>query len=476
MKKHNILKVVLLSIFIVFLCTWIFPIAYVNYDQLVESTREQLGLFDLFSYPLIAFNFFSHIFLYVLVCGLLYGVLYKIPAYRVLLEKIKKGFEGREWIFLSVTMVVLAAITSAVGFSFGLIVLFPMLISLILLMGYNKLVAASVTVGSVVVGMIGNTFAVDIFSYVNTVLGTTYASELGYKAIILFLSLGLLMFHTLRYAKKTKNQNVDVKEELIPQEIKVEKGKKVRVWPLVVIFDLMLVILLMGCFPWQTIFPEFTAFSDALTWLQEYELFGFPIFYKVLGNVQAFGEWTYSVGQIPVATFPVLIVFTALILALVYRVKWNDLLDGICNGMKKAVKPAAIMILIYMILIIATYHPFQLLFTKALLGLTEGFNVVTMSIVAFLASLFNVEALYQVQSTLPYVATVITDESLYPIIAVIFQSIYGLAMLVVPSSVILMGTLDYLGVSYGNWLKHIWKLFVAILIVLLVIFLIMLAL
>lgn len=475
MKKHNILKVVLLAIVVVFLCTWIFPI----YDyNLVEQARDQVGLFELFSYPLIAFNYFSHIFIYVLVVGMFYGVMYKIPAYKKLLEKIRKGFQGKEWVFLVISIVVLAAITSCVGFSFGLILLFPMLISLITMMGYNKLVAASVTVGSVVCGMIGTTYAQDNFGYIDAILGTNYTTSLLFKAILLVVSVGLLIFHVLYYGKKTKSQNSEEMKELVPEEIYPEKPKKVRIWPLVIIFDLMLIVLLLGAFPWYAIFPEFDVFAKALAWVQEFELFGFPILTTLLGDVQVFGEWSYMAVDVPVvpATFPVLIFFATGIMALVYRIKFNDFLDAIAKGAKKAIKPATIMILIYIILLIATYHPFQLGFTKALLEATEGLNVLTMSVIAFLASFFNVEGLYQVQSTLPYVASVFTDEALYPIIGVIFQSIYGIAMLVLPSSVILMGTLDYLGVSYGSWLKHIWKLFAIILIVLLAVFLIMLAL
>lgn len=474
MKKHNILKVVLISILVVALCTWIFPVTFYN-AGLIEQEREQLGLFNLFSYPLVVLGYFNQVFFYVLVCGGLYGVLGKIPAYKQCLEKIVKGFKGKEFIFLSVVMVLLAAISSFVGFPFGLILLFPMLISIILMMGYNKLVAASVLVGSVICGMIGNTFATDTFSYFNSILGITGTPKLLYEIVILVLSLGLLVFNVLRYAKKVKSKGDGDKDEYIPETVKVDSKKKVHIWPMVVIFDLMLIIMLLGVFPWSTVFPKFDAFQKALEWVQDYRLFGFPIFSKLLGDVQVFGEWTYALGSVSVAAFPVMICFATILLAIVYRVKFNDFLDGIVAGMKKAIKPASIMLLIYMILVIATYHPFQLIFAKWLLGLGKGLNVVTMGAVAFVSSFFNVEGLYVAQSTLPYVTSVITDTALYPIIGVIFHAMYGLAMLVLPSSIILMGTLSYLDISYGKWLKHIWKLFVEILVVLLIVFLIMMA-
>ena len=467
MKKHNILKVVLITLLAVVLCTWIFPTASFSYTELTEGARSQLGLFDLFSYPLIALSYFGYAFFYVLLVGGLFGILNKIPAYKALLEKIVKGFKGREWLFLSITMGILSVLTSVVGMSFGFIVLFPLIISIVLMMGYNKLVAASVTVGSVVVGLIGTTLGEGSINYINAVLGTTVFDEIITKIAILVVALILLIFNVLNYAKKTKNNSNKENEDLIPEKVKVEKGKKVRIWPMAVVIDVMLLLMLLGTFPWNSVFG-LTIFEDALIWLQELEIFGFPIFVKVFGNVNAFGNWSFNVEM------PFMIIISSVILALVYRVKFDDIIEGISNGFKKAVKPATLTVLIFMILVVATYHPFQLVFVKALLGLTKGINVVTMTVIAFLASLFNVDPIYVAQSTLPYVISVLTDSSLYPLIGIIFQTIYGLAMLVLPSSVILMITLSYMDISYGQWLKHIWKLFLELLVVLVVIFIILL--
>ena len=50
---------------------------------------------------------------------------------------------------------------------------------------------------------------------------------------------------------------------------------------------------------------------------------------------------------------------------------------------------------------------------------------------------------------------------------------YGVAMLVAPTSLVLMGILSYLKVSYKEWLKTIWKLLLELFIVLLIIFIIL---
>ncbi len=535
MKKHNSFKVVLITIFVVALCTWIFPSAQFS-TQLIEGERVQAGLFDVFSYPMVALYYFMNIFVFVIACGAFYGVAYRIPAYKKLLEKITAGFKGRENIFLVLMIVLIAALVSVTGISFPIVFIFPLVISIILMMGYNKLVAASVTVGSTIVGIAGTTLGTTTVGYVNYLLGTDTFDEMITKVIILVVLTVLLVANVLLYAKKTKRVVEEKKEELADDEeevkeakkeenvkmvssksetkkqtstkknttkntkaktttkgrksnstkgktraafakssdevIQVEvangKPKKVRVWPFVIIFDLIVIILAICMFDWEGLFG-ITWFTDATDAIVGYEVGGFPIFSKLLGTFNAFGSWSLNV-EVPA----MILIFTC-ILALVYRVKWSDFIDGVVDGAKRCAPVATVMLLIFTVLILVTYHPFQLSITKVLLDFSTGLNVVTMSIIAMFSSFFNADLTYVAQSTLPYVTSVITDSSLYPLLAVIFQSIYGLMMLIAPTSIILLGTLTYLDVPYTQWLKHIWKLFVQFLIVLIIIFLIVLA-
>lgn len=540
MKKHNILKVILCVVLLVTLCTWIFPTISYSSGLVEETTRAQLGIFDFFAYVVEIFRYFPYIILMTLVIGMFYGVAYRIPAYRVLLDKIVSGFKGKEKIFLAVIMALIAIIVSVSGLSFGMLFVFPFVISIVLLMGYNKLVAASVTVGSVAVGLLGTTLGSSTTYYINAILSTDVFSEIITKVVLLVIGLVLLIFNVLRYAGKTKN-NTDkvvefvpfvgasakteekkvVKEEVEKEEksdknkksaskkkedskttskakakekdtkskkttskstkkttktkaydlksveTKVVKSKKkVSVWPFVVVFDLVLILSAISVFDWVGVF-EVDWFTTALTAVQEFTIADFPIFAKLLGNVGEFGAWTLNYEM------PTLIFLATCFLAFIYGLKFDEFLDAIIDGMRRSMKPAIYMFLTYLVLIIVTYNPFQLHFTKFLINLTNDLNVITMTVIAMLASIFNVESVYVAQSTLPYVTSVITDSTLYPLIGVIFQSVYGLMMLVAPTSVILLGTLTYLDISYTQWLKHIWKLFLQLLLVLVIVFLIL---
>ena len=157
MKKHNIFKVVLIPILVLVLLTWILPAAYYS-GGYIDQGRVQMGIFDLFNYPVTAISYFCYIAMYVLIVGGFYGVLNKIGAYRTMFDKLVSKFKGKEVVVLSIMMVLISILTSVCGLQLGLVIFFPMIISLILLMGYDKIVAALAIVGSTIIVMLGTTF------------------------------------------------------------------------------------------------------------------------------------------------------------------------------------------------------------------------------------------------------------------------------------------------------------------------------
>lgn len=467
MKKHNSLKVVLITMVVLLLLTWILPAAVFQNGAFYDQGRVQMGLFDLFQYPTATLAYFGYVAIFVLVVGGFYGVLNKTTAYRDLLDKIATKFKGKEKYFIIAISILIAVITSFTGLSLGMFFLFPFVISVILLMGYDKIVAASTTVGSVMIGLIGLTFANGSTSSLalNSTLGIEPSSEIITKVILLALGLVLLLFNTIRHANKHKNEDVAAaNEDYIPA--KKEDGKKQKIWPLVVIIDLLLIVMILSFISWDSAFGV-SIFESAKNGLESFKLFGFPLFAKLLGTVSVFGEWSYS-------DLITLIMIATCLVALIYRVKFNDVVDGFFKGVRKMAYPALVMILIYACLLLTTYHPFQLTIAKAVLGITKGFNVVTTAVVGFLSGIFNVDMLYQAQSTIPYLTSVVTDTARYPLIQIIYQTMYGFSMLVAPTSVILMGTLAYLKVPYQKWLKYIWKLLIELLVILFVVYTIVL--
>ena len=544
-EKNNSLKVVLVTAFVFAILTWIMPAAYYS-GEYMEQGRIQIGLFDLFNYSLTALSYFGYIALFIVLVGGFYGILYKIPAYRSFLDKIVGAFKGKEFLALLLIMILLAIITSICGLQIVLILFFPLLASIILLMGYDKIVAALTLVGSTMIGVAGTTFAHSNTGLLNELLGFDMFSEVLINIIVLIVGLVLLILNTLLYIKskgmvstlkvaktivKSEEKEVAKKVDSVSVEIstarkststkkspstkkttsakKSTSGKKAtsskskssskssrkdikaavkgddvivvkesfrdsldkfvptmvdskhKVWPIITAFVLLLVITILAFIPWAETFG-LDAFTKATAAVSEFKVFGFEIFGKLLGTINEFGLWTVT---------DLLFVMTVIILllAVIYNVKLDDVYEGFVIGAKKAFVPAVIAVLVYTCLVITTYHPYQLSIYNGLLNINKGFNVVCTSLVAILTSLFNQDPAYSFQAVVPYLTSVVTNDSVYSVIAVLFQALYGISMLVLPTGLILMVVLSYLEISYKDWLKAIWKLLLELFIAILVI-------
>lgn len=550
-ENKKIVKPVLITIVWILLLTWIFPAAYYS-GEYIDQGRVQMGLSELFNYPMTALSYFGHIALFIIFVGGFYGVLYKIPAYRTFLDKIVKVFERKEKLFLAIVIVLLSLGVSIAGAQIGFAMFIPFIVAIILLMGYDKIVAALVVVGSLSAGLIGSTYAYNNLSLLNSILSLDIDYQLGVRFVILAVAVVLVIVNTFIYISKylknvtisntnakapveNSKKNEEVKEEVVVKEEKVEskpsaknasskkstsskssskstksssskKGKSKsknnnkaalrdediivvkesvmsdsdsddylvptrvgtthRVWPFVVTFLLLFVLLVMAFITWGDGGFGITLFDEVTENVVGYELFGFPIFSKVYGAINSFGNWTLIDFFLPMA-------LVLAILTFIYKVKFNDVLDGFAEGAKKALAPAFVALLLYTILVTTTYHPFQMSIYKAILGLTKGFNIATTAIVGFLSTVFNVDSAYVFQNVIPYYTSVVSSSDNYPIAGVIFQSMYGFASLIAPTSLVLMGTLAYLKVNYKEWLKNAWKLLLELFVVLLIIFIIL---
>ena len=534
MKEENNRAKIVLLVFVAFmLLSWIVPAAYYS-GQYTEQGRTQMGLFDMFNYPLTALSYFGYIALFIVLVGGFYGILHKIPAYRTFLDKIVKKFNRKEELLLSIMVVVIALLVSFCGLHIGIAVFIPFVVSLILLMGYDKITAALVTVGSISAGLIGTTLADNNLNVLTQNLSLKVNYNIWVRIVILVAAIVLVIFNVIMYVRRNMSSVKVVKKAVKKAEVVVEKEiKEVKsaaktskkkstssnkksssskkksnsskkknnnkaalkdhnvivlteaetvdsdldyvpsktngshsVWPFVVTFVLLLILVVLAFVSWDAEGIGIKLFTDVTKAVTTKELFKFPIFAKILGTVNAFGSWSLTDMFVPLALI-------VLLLSVIYKVSFDDVLEGFVNGAKKALGPAVISILLYAILVLVTYHPFQLVIYNFLLSLNKGFNILTTVVIAILASIFNVDMAYTFQSVLPYYVTKVTNLKDFSIVGIIFTSMYGLTALVAPTSLILMGTLSYLKVSYKDWLKTVWKLLLELFVVLLVVFIIL---
>ena len=93
--------------------------------------------------------------------------------------------------------------------------------------------------------------------------------------------------------------------------------------------------------------------------------------------------------------------------------------------------------------------------------------IIMVSLNTILSSILNIDMLYVVQSSVPYLSAFYTESA--ESLAIITQSLYGLTLFVAPTSTMLLLGLSYLEIPYKEWLKKSWKLLVELLVVILVV-------
>lgn len=487
-KKYGLFKVLSLLLFVCILVTY-----FVNGRQ---GTTSYLALGDVVLNYLQSFYYFFDTALFILVVGGFYGVLNKIPAYHEMLKRIAMKFKERRLIFVIAVTIIMALVASLTGLDILLFLFVPMIISIILLLGYDKLVALSSTVGSIIVGFIGGIFVTfkdptSLYSISYTTMDELVGLESSFnnlipRILLLVLGIGLLIYNMISHIKKveTSSINYDIDNDdtlLVEVKSTTKRGKKevnnVRVWPLVFTLVLMFIVLVLGYLPWNDLF-EVDVFNKFHAWLLELKVGDYLIFNNLissnLGTYGAFGTWggfgNYMMAMLTVLFFTVILALGCHIkfLSLGYKMKVDDFIDGFVWGVKMMIPSVMMVMLGYTLLVCVYNHGFvETIITMVSENL--GDNPVVHGLIVLVGSVLHVDLYYNVSGVFMPILSSLSETANLSVYSVMLSSLYGLVQLFGPTSVMLVICLTYLEIPYKTWLKYIWRFVVEVLIVILLI-------
>lgn len=479
MKKHTLFKILGIIILAYCILTWVLPAKYYYGGSLQDLGRYQIGLFSIFNIPVTTVGYFASIFVFILIVGGFYALLEETGFYKKALDTLAKKMKNKK-LWLIIITVVLAIISSVAGLEVATFAFFPFLISLLLVMGFDKMTALKSVIGATIVGMFGSTYSYTMYGVVNSILGTTLKDGIIVKLILFVLALTLLLLIILlplqkgntKDKKNLKSKKDKVKDEVkevntlissITSEVKYNGCKKV--WPIYLIIGLVLLVFILGTLNLKEAFG-ITIFDNINNWINEFTVFDFPIFKKLFGGFTVFGSWFGPEKYIHYAT--TLVIFS-LILCLIYKVKLNAIIEKFFVGVKKYLPIASLVIVSYALLVIVSSYPIYLTVGEKLVGVTSSFNTLTYGTFTILGSPLYVDIYYYPQYVLQFLQGLSGQASLKEALSILFVSLYSAVMLVAPTSVLLLSTLQLTETSYKEWLKTIWKLFVGLVIISLVV-------
>ena len=535
--KRKLLKVIGISFLIYVVLSWIIPVGTYSNGELTTNGIDPVGLIDLFNAPIQAFITFILYGVVFATIGGLYGVMERTGALEKVTDRMSHAFEGKERVFLVITVVLFTLLSSITGLILPLFVLVPLFAAVLFAMNFDKVTVLASTVGSLLVGSVASTYGFNITGYTANLLALDMNNQIVAKVILLVLLTIALCTVVLMTSKKDMKKELKEakmnKEEKEVKEVKEEKkvkasetktakkkaaatsskktskestkkapkttakkastkttGKKkaakgkantkafavakpvkkvsekskVSAVPMVIIFLLMLIVCLIGMYNWYYSFG-IEVFSNIHEAIMGVQIGDFPIFEHLLSGVSELGYWS----NIDLAA---MMIIASAIIAWIYKLSFNDYMESFIAGVKKwlptAIYAALASVILY-ILYQASYAGTGTLvdtINAKIFDLTDGFNVLTTGAASLIGSFFYNDLYYLLAALTSFVSGF--DAASLSVAGLLIQSVYGVAMLIFPTSVILVAGLSLFDVSYKEWMKYIWKFaLIALLLVLL---------
>ena len=443
MKKYDLLKVLGITFAVIVLLSFVLPAGTISNGEFssLEATSP-IGLYDIIRTPLVTIATFIQYGVLFLIIGGFYGLINKIGISSTIVDKISKTWEKKSGTFLVITIIFFALLTSLIGNNSVLFILVPLFIMMLMKLGYNKLTSFAATVGSMLVGQIGTTLGFGTWGYLKIVfgqLGETFGMTemILLRIILLVIVVTMFILLVLKNAKKEK--------DIIPL-LSDNKDKK-NLLPIIILSVIFLVLLFVGGYNWYYTF-NIDFFENLYETITTVEIAGYPIFANILGNISQIGYWgNYDVAAV--------LVILSIIVSWIYSVKITDAIDGFVDGLKQMIVPAFYAMMASLIFAVMLDSTGNFTFTIVNLLVSSETLSIPGTIGSAIVSSFMYNDFYTMISYFaPFFSTF--DANNIPMIALIFQAVYGLVMLIAPTSVFLLVGLSYLQISYKDWVKYIY--------------------
>lgn len=467
MKKNSLLKVLGICFLAVILLTWVIPGGAYASGEFTKGGYSPIGFLDIVKIPITTLSSYVGYILYILAIGGFYGVLNKTGVYSKLVNKVKGNFKGKEKRFAILTIVFFALLSSITGLNFVLFILVPFFITVMLSLGFTRLSTIMSTIGAILVGNVASTYGFDVCGYLNYYLELNIHNNIFTKIIFFVILVFLLIMFVTKHNMLEKEKS---KKDIPLFDEKVTEKTTKSYLPLVVASLFTFIFLLVACYNWSYAI-NFTGFEELYESIVAVEINGFPVLQNIIGNFSPLGYWN-------ITEITMVIVIASLLIAWLYSLKLSDYMEAFKKGAKE-------------VLLVAFYVALANIIISVILGSTSGtsiyytlihyvlnaskhvYNAVVVGAFSAISGLFLNEFPYVVNYTVGALTAVFTNAEIYPLIAFVMQSVFGIMMLVVPTSVLLIAGLSYLKVSYKDWIKYIWKYVLEISVISVIIFAIM---
>lgn len=469
MENKKTFKVLLISITVYMLLSWLIVSGNFKDGVYVANGYTQFGLFDFLLAPLQLFNYYAvtmtksiegfayevsyiNIILALMAIAIFYGVLNKTGAYSKLVKDITNKVKDKSELFLIVIAVLYCLISALTGLNLILFLFIPFVAAILMKLKYRRVTVFTATVGAMMIGKIGAILEPNINGLNRIVFQTSLTSNIASRIILLIMMVVILVATILL----SENKKVAKEEEILFFSDKEEKNKSYM--PIVVITSIMTIILGICMYNWYYVY-NITSVTEAYNTVMQTTVFKYQFMNNILGMTEEFGYWTGF-------TMSGLLLLASLAIKFIYNIKFDDMLEGAKKGLSSVSSSIYLGIISLTLIVMSLRNSDSFVYTI----INNIFNIfnnnVTLGVFcnSFLHS-FLVNDYFATLSVLSGPLTELYGVDATEISVFVMQIGHGLASLVTPFNVFLISGLAYLRVSYTEWIKYIWKTLVAVLLV-----------
>ncbi|WP_404814653.1 YfcC family protein [Secundilactobacillus malefermentans] len=479
-KMPSAFTILFFIIILVAVLTWIIPAGSYSTDKAgniiahtyKSVTSDPQGIWDVFMAPV--FGMVGNdktegaisVSLFILVIGGFLGVVNKTRALDDGISSIVSRYKGKEKALIPLLMILFAIGGSTYGMAEETIAFYPLLIPVMMGVGFDSLVAVAIVLVGSQVGCLASTVNPFATGVASQTLNISPGDGLFSRLLLLIILVVVSIWYVYHYAsviekdptkslvynqRQEDNKRFSIEERTDSNE-KMSGRQRAVIW----LFALTFVIMIVGLIPWDSINENFTFFNSFTKWFT-----AIPFLGNLVGSDMApFGTWYFS-------EITMLFLLMSVIIMFVFRMKEKDFMDAFMKGMAEFLSVA---------IIVAVARGIQVVMNDGMITDTVlhwgevGLKSLSQSVFIIITYIFYIPMSFLIPSTSGLAAATMgiigpmgkfagVDSSL---VVTAYQAASGWVNLITPTSGVVMGALAIAHVNINIWWKWMFKLMIYI--------------
>ncbi|MEE8823365.1 hypothetical protein LASUN_09750 [Lentilactobacillus sunkii] len=477
-KMPSAYTILFLIIIFVAILTWIIPAGQYSTDKagnIIAHTYKAVasnpqGIWDVFSAPIYGMvgndttEGAISVSLFILVIGGFLGVVNQTKALDDGIATVVSKYKGKEKVLIPLLMILFALGGSTYGMAEETIAFYPLLIPVMIGVGFDSLVAVAIVLVGSQVGCLASTVNPFATGVASQTLHISPGDGIISRAVLFVIVVAISILFVYRYAAKIEKdpsksyvfeqREEDLKRFALNHEDQPGTKMTGRQKAVLYMFGLTFVIMIMGLIPWDQINKNWTFFTSFTKSVQNVPFLG-----SLIGsNLVPFGSWYFT-------EITTLFFLMAIIVMFVFHMKESTFIESFLAGMSDFMGVA---------IVVAVARGIQVVMNDGNITATVlhwgemGLSNLGSVVFIILAYVFYIPMSFLIPSTSGLAAATMgiigpmgkfagVDPSL---VVTAYQSASGWVNLITPTSGVVMGALTIAHVNITTWWKFMFKLMV----------------